>query len=86
MIISRQPSLVRIVIEQKQLKNVEYFNYFGSMTVNDVRWTCEIKFKIAMAKVAFNRGRKHFFQQQIGLKFKEETSEVLHLVHSIVRC
>jgi hypothetical protein len=29
------------------------------------------------------RGRK-FFQQQIGLTFKEETSEVLHLEHSIV--
>jgi hypothetical protein len=49
------------VIDQKQLKNVEYFNYLGSMTVNDVRWTREIKFRIAMAKVAFNRGKKTLF-------------------------
>jgi hypothetical protein len=26
------------------------------------------------------------FQQQTGLKFKEETNKVLHLEHSIVLC
>jgi hypothetical protein len=31
-----------------------------------------------MAKAALNK--KNYFLQQIGLRFKEETSEVLHLV------
>ena len=37
-----------------------------------------------MARAAFNR--KKTFHQYSGLKFKEETSEMLHLDHSIVWC
>ena len=33
--ISRQPSPVTIMIDQKQLENVECFKYFGSMLTND---------------------------------------------------
>jgi hypothetical protein len=44
--ISRQPSPVLILIGQKQLENVEYFNYLGSMTTNDGRCTREIKSRI----------------------------------------
>ena len=33
--ISRQPSPIQIVVDQKQAENVEYFNCFGSMVVND---------------------------------------------------
>jgi hypothetical protein len=29
--LSRQQSRIKIVIDQKQLENVEYFNYLGSM-------------------------------------------------------
>jgi hypothetical protein len=82
--ISRQPSPTKIMIDQKQLKNVEYFNYLGSMITNDARYTREIKSRIAMAKAAFNK--KESFFLQTGLKFKEETSKVLHLEHSFVWC
>jgi hypothetical protein len=41
--------------DQKQLDNVKYFSYFGSMLTNDARSTCEIQPKIAMAKAAFNK-------------------------------
>ena len=30
--------------------------------------------------------QKYYFNQQIGLKFKEETSEMLYLEHKIVWC
>ena len=53
--ISRQPFRVKIMIDQKQLENVESFKYLGSMSTNDGRWTCEIKCRIAMAKSAFNK-------------------------------
>ena len=43
----------------------------GSLTTDDARCVREI----AMAKAAFNR--KKTFYQQVGLKFKEETSEML---------
>jgi hypothetical protein len=39
--ISRQPPLIQTTIQQKQLENVEYFNYFGSMITKDARCTRE---------------------------------------------
>jgi hypothetical protein len=56
---------------------VEEFNYLGSMIRNDARCTQEIKARIAMAKAAFNE--EDSLHQQIRLRAKEETSEVLHL-------
>ena len=55
--ISRQPFPVKIIIDQKQLENVESFKYLGNILTNDGRCTCEIKCRIAMAKAAFNKKR-----------------------------
>jgi hypothetical protein len=52
--ISRQPSQMKIMIDQKQPESVEYCNYFGSIT-NDAKCTCEIKSRIAVAKATFNK-------------------------------
>jgi len=57
---SRQPLPVKIMIDQKQLENVESFKYLGSILTNDGRCTCEIKSRIAMAKAAFNKKRTLF--------------------------
>jgi hypothetical protein len=57
--ISRRPFPVKIMVDQKQLENVESFKYLGSILTNDGRWTCEIKCRIVMAKAAFNK--KRFF-------------------------
>jgi hypothetical protein len=43
------------MIDQKQLKIVEYFKYLGCMITNDARCTREIKPGIAMAKAVFNK-------------------------------
>ena len=48
--ISRQAYLIKIVIYQKQLDDVEYVNYLGSVTTNEARCTHGIKSRIAMAK------------------------------------
>jgi len=82
--ISRQPSLVQNMTDQKQPENVEYFNYLGSMITNAARCTCEIKSRIAMAKAAFNK--KVTLHQKTELQFKEETSKLLHLENSFVWC
>jgi hypothetical protein len=63
--ISRQPSPMKITIDQKQLENVEYFNYLGSMITNDARCTREIKPRIVMAKAAFNK--KTLFTSKLDL-------------------
>jgi len=56
--ISKQTSLVTIMIHQKQLENVECFQYLGSMLTNDGRCMCEIKFSIAMTKAPFKKKKK----------------------------
>jgi len=48
------------MVDQKQLENVEPFKYLGSILRNDERCTCEIKYRIAMAKGAFNKKRTLF--------------------------
>ena len=58
--ISRQLFPVKIMIDQKQLENVESFKYLGSILTKDVRCTCEIKCRPAMAKAAFNKKRALF--------------------------
>jgi hypothetical protein len=59
--ISRQSLPVKIMIDQKQIENVESFKYLGNILTNDGRCTCEIKCKIAMAKAAFNKKRSLFY-------------------------
>ena len=58
--ISRQPYPVKIMIDQKQLQNVEFFKYLGSILTNDGICTCEIRCRVAMAKAAFNKKRALF--------------------------
>jgi len=58
--ISRQPFPVKIIIDQKQLENVEFFKYLDNILTNDGRYTCEIKCRIPMAKAALNKKRTLF--------------------------
>jgi hypothetical protein len=69
--ISRQPLPGKIMIDQKQLENVESFKYLGSILTNYGRCTCEIKCWIAMAKAAFNKKRTLFTSTlDLGLRKK----------------
>jgi hypothetical protein len=52
--VSRLSTSVRIMIDQKQLENVEYFNDMGILITIDARRTREIKSIIAVAQAAFN--------------------------------
>jgi replicative superfamily II helicase len=65
------------VVDQKQQENAEYFNYLSSMITNDAIQDCHGTSTIQ---------QDDSFHQQTGLKFKEETSKVLHLEHSFVWC
>ena len=64
------------MVDQTRLENVEYSSCFGSTVRNVARpRTCGIKSSNVLAKAAFSQ-HKSSFHQQIGLKFKEETSTV----------
>jgi hypothetical protein len=67
--ISRQPSPSKIMIDQKQLENVEYFNYLGSTITSDARCTREIEYRIVMAKAAFNK-KKNLFTSKLDLNLR----------------
>jgi hypothetical protein len=53
--ISRQPSPIQTMIDQKQKDTVEYFNCLGSMITNNAGCASEIISRIAMATAAFNK-------------------------------
>ena len=69
--ISRQPSPVTNMIDQKQLENVECLKCLGSILTNDERFTCEIKSTIAMAKAAFNK-KKTVFTSKLELNLRRK--------------
>jgi hypothetical protein len=50
----------KLLLDQKQLENVESFKYLGSILTNGGRCTCEIKCSFAMAKAAFDKKRALF--------------------------
>jgi hypothetical protein len=58
--------------DRKQLKNVEYFNYLGSMMTNDERCTREIKSRIAIGKTIFKQKKKKKKKKKKKEKKKKE--------------
>jgi hypothetical protein len=53
MTVSKKPSTEQNIIDKKQVKNVEFFNYLGSMMINVAKCTREIKSRIAHDKIIF---------------------------------
>ena len=43
------------MVDQKQLEDVEYFNYLGNLISKDARCKRGIKSMITMAKAVFNK-------------------------------
>jgi hypothetical protein len=68
--ISREASPLQITADEKQLENVEYFNYVCSM-INYARCTLEIKTRFSMAKAAFNR-KKTVFACRLDLNLRKK--------------
>ena len=68
--ISNEPCPLQIMIAQKQLQTVEYFNYLGRM-INEARCAHKIKSKIATAKEAFNR-KKTLFVSKLDLNLRKK--------------
>jgi len=69
--ISTQQFSVNIMMNQKQLENVESFKYLGSILTNYGRCTGEIKRRIAMAKAAFNKKRA-LFNSTLDLELRKK--------------
>jgi hypothetical protein len=69
--ISKQPFPVKIMIDQKQIENVESFKYLGSSLTNDGRCTCEIICTIVMAKAAFNK-KMALFTSTLDLELRKK--------------
>jgi hypothetical protein len=70
-----QLSTLQVMINQKQLENVEYFKYLGSIITNDARCTNEIKSRIAMANAPFKKNKKKkqtLLTRKLGLNLKKK--------------
>jgi hypothetical protein len=79
--ILKQPSPYDIMTDQKQLKNVEYFNYSGGLIINDAICRCEIESMIAMAKTKSNNKKKNVFPNELELKLTKNL--VKHYIWSL---
>jgi hypothetical protein len=53
--ISSQPFPVKLMIDQKQQENVEYFKYLGSMLTNDGRRTVKLNPGFVLHKLHLTR-------------------------------
>jgi hypothetical protein len=58
------------MICQKQLENVEYFSYMGSLVTSYARCTHAIKCMIAMIKLAFKK--KTLVTSKFGLNLRKK--------------
>jgi hypothetical protein len=61
--ISKQPSLVHIMTDQKQLDNVECFNYLCTMITNYARCKHDTTFRIDTAKAALSKNTALFISK-----------------------
>jgi hypothetical protein len=59
------------MIDQKPLENVESYKYLCSNLTHDGRCICEIKYRIAMAKAAFNK-KKALFTSTLDLELRKK--------------
>jgi hypothetical protein len=72
------------MVDQKQQKNVEYFNHFASIITADARFTRKLDPELSWQKQ--HSTRKRLLKQKIVIKFKGKASKVLHLEHSFACC
>ena len=63
------PSPAQIMTDQKEMENVEYFDYPGDVITNDARSTHKIKSSITLAKAAFNK--KNLFTRKSDLNLRK---------------
>ena len=83
--ISRQPSTGHILIDQKQLDNVEIFNLYAEPGNKWCKmYTCN-SFHDFHGRSSILKNEEWFISR-FFLKFKEQTSKVLHFGHSFVWC
>jgi len=54
------------------MDNVKYFNYLGCLKINDATCTHEIKSRIAMAEVAFNKTNVFIHKLDLNLRKKQK--------------
>jgi hypothetical protein len=69
--LSRQTSPVQIMIDEKQLQDVEYFNCLGIMITNDATCKREIKSRVSKERAAVDK-KKTRFTSKFGLDLRKK--------------
>jgi hypothetical protein len=68
-----KPSPLKIMIDQKQLENVEYFSHLDSIIINDEKCTCEIISRISKSKAPFHKKKKKtLFHRKSDLNLRKK--------------
>jgi hypothetical protein len=61
---------VSIMINQTQLGNMQCLKYLDSLITKEAKYTRKIKFRIAIAKMTFNR-KKSLFTSKLDLNLRK---------------
>jgi hypothetical protein len=70
------------MINQKHLENLVYINYLGTLMMQDIY----VKLNPGLPWQSSIQREEDYFHRQNKLRFKKETSKVLHMEHSFVWC
>ena len=68
---------------QEELQNVDYFKYLGIMKTSDTKTYTLNQIQKCHGKSSIQQ-EEDFLHQEIGLKFKLDTSKMLYLEHSFI--
>jgi hypothetical protein len=71
---TRHPPQVQIKVHQKQLENIKYFLYLGSMITSAAKCAREIKSRVVTVNAAFNK-KNTLFTSKLGLKLKKKLAK-----------
>jgi hypothetical protein len=60
--------------DQKEMENVEYFNYPGNLITNDARHTHKIKSRIALARTALYKKKLFTSKSDLNLRIQRNAT------------
>ncbi|KAL1447695.1 hypothetical protein WDU94_012218 [Cyamophila willieti] len=77
LVCSKEKEEVNIHVNNELIKQIETFKYLGSNITEDAKSTCDIKQRIAMAKIAFNKKKTLLCSNNISINIRKQLIKTL---------
>ncbi|KAL1448654.1 hypothetical protein WDU94_014026 [Cyamophila willieti] len=77
LVCSKEREEVNIIINNEKIKQIDTFKYLGSNITRDARSSNDIKQRISLAKIAFNKKKSILCSNNIDIKIKKQLIKTL---------